>query len=69
MPIYEYQCRDCEHIFDQLRRRDEMDDAIDCPKCNSSETKRKLSVFGVGSTGNQHGCKMNGGPKSPSCGG
>ncbi|SMP46513.1 FmdB family zinc ribbon protein [Anoxynatronum buryatiense] len=69
MPVYEYRCEECGHIFDQLRRMDEMDESINCPQCGSQHTKRKMSVFGVGSSGGESECQVTGGSKPPSCGG
>jgi len=45
MPIYEYICQDCGCRFDALRLMKEADSPINCKKCNSSKTKRALSVF------------------------
>ncbi|MDD2966402.1 MAG: zinc ribbon domain-containing protein [Desulfovibrionaceae bacterium] len=34
MPIYEYQCTQCQHVFEEwLHRADEMTNAQTCPKC------------------------------------
>lgn len=45
MPIYEYQCRACEHEFEQLVKSSRGRAAVDCPECGSRQTERKLSVF------------------------
>ncbi len=66
MPVYEYKCLACEKIFDTLRRMDEMDQKISCPRCGSNETKRQLSVFGVGSSHSSGNVTKS---KPPSCGG
>lgn len=44
MPVYEYQCADCEHISQYTRKVDERDDEAICEKCTSVNTVRKLSV-------------------------
>ena len=49
MPIYEYQCQKCKIGFSELLRCSEMNSQIDCPECRSSETKRAISSFAVGS--------------------
>ncbi len=45
MPIYEYECGGCGHIFDSIRTLARRDDPSPCPKCDSA-SKLKLSVFG-----------------------
>ncbi len=44
MPIYEYVCKACGHHFESLRSMKDADRPINCRKCESSETKRALSV-------------------------
>ena len=51
MPIFEYQCSNCEKKFSELRKGLEKDEAIACPECSSSETKRLVTGFAVGSIG------------------
>lgn len=44
MPIYEYQCRECEERFERFvsgRAR------VACPECESKRVERLLSVFAV----------------------
>ena len=50
MPLYDYNCQQCESGFTELRRTSEMDSPISCPECNSTETRRSLSCFSVGGT-------------------
>ena len=50
MPLYDYQCQQCESDFTELRRTSEMDSPISCPECGSMETRRSLSCFSVGGT-------------------
>jgi len=43
MPIYEYQCRTCEHVFDVLQKMS--DDPLKfCPECGAPELKKLLSA-------------------------
>jgi len=42
MPIYEYECRQCEKTFEILQRADEK---VSCPSCGSGRLKKLLSVF------------------------
>ena len=48
MPIFEYKCRACEHEYEAL--------VLDaktppCPKCESQDIERRLSLFAVDSKG------------------
>jgi putative FmdB family regulatory protein len=45
MPLYEYQCSDCETCFDALRAMSEADAPIACPNCGGEETRRMISLF------------------------
>ncbi len=43
MPIYEYRCKNCGHVFDVIRPMNAADDAITCENCSSKDTSRLLS--------------------------
>ena len=43
MPIYEYQCRKCEHLFDALQKINE-EPLVDCPSCGENTLKRLISA-------------------------
>lgn len=43
MPIYEYQCRDCNKEFEKLVRSSAP--APVCPQCGSAALHKKLSTF------------------------
>jgi len=45
MPIYEYQCGDCQHELEALQK---MADAplIDCPECGGTNLVKKVSAAG-----------------------
>lgn len=45
MPIYEYECRACEHGLEALQK---MSDAAltDCPACGQAELRKKVSAAG-----------------------
>jgi putative FmdB family regulatory protein len=45
MPIYEYQCSQCEKDFEEVRPSDDRDKPIACPQCGSDLTHRCLSFF------------------------
>jgi putative FmdB family regulatory protein len=44
MPLYEYQCRACDHQFELLVREST---ALECPKCTGKDLEKQLSVFAV----------------------
>ncbi|MFW2404013.1 MAG: FmdB family zinc ribbon protein [Gammaproteobacteria bacterium] len=43
MPIYEYQCQACEHIFDVLQKMSD-DPLTYCPECGEQKLKKLLSA-------------------------
>ena len=43
MPIYEYQCKNCNYVFEELVFTSE-DKSIKCPQCGGNEIKRLLSA-------------------------
>lgn len=45
MPVYEYQCPECEACFEEMVRADDRDKAVICPECSSRRAARRLSVF------------------------
>jgi putative FmdB family regulatory protein len=44
MPIYEYECPTCGAKFELRRGLNDDDREIECPKCNSSGSRRILSL-------------------------
>ena len=44
MPLYEYECRDCNHHFELLVRESTK---LECPKCASVALEKQLSVFAM----------------------
>lgn len=48
MPIYEYQCRKCGHLFEELMLGSRKVDP-ECPKCGRAEVQRRPSTFCGGS--------------------
>ena len=43
MPIYEYACKSCGHVFDALQKMSE-DPLTDCPDCGKPDLKKLLSA-------------------------
>lgn len=48
MPIFEYRCRGCEHLFEALVRAS---DTPACPSCQGGDLERLISLFAVDSDG------------------
>lgn len=48
MPIYEFKCLGCGHVFEllKLKQKDEQS-GMKCPKCSSLEVERVLSLVSV----------------------
>ena len=46
MPIYEYQCKSCSHIFEREHGIGEKK-KFRCPDCSSQNTKKIISQVGV----------------------
>lgn len=45
MPLYEYKCRKCKHLFERIQKFSD-EPGADCPKCGS-ESERQLSAPAV----------------------
>ena len=43
MPIYGYECTDCEHTFDALQKMSDPK-LTDCPQCGESSLRKQLSA-------------------------
>lgn len=67
MPIYEYECCDCCEKFEMLVFRS--DEPVSCPKCNSSNSRRVMSVFGFKSGGDKGVASSRMGSGGSSCAG
>ncbi|RLC81471.1 MAG: zinc ribbon domain-containing protein [Chloroflexi bacterium] len=51
MPIYEYQCQDCQEKFELLVLSSSKADDVECPRCHSRNVRRMISLFGRVSSG------------------
>ena len=54
MPIYEYRCRACAHVFEALVRTG---DATACPACVAADLERLLSLFAIDSEGTRQSAR------------
>ncbi len=43
MPIYEYECENCQHRYDVMCRMSEADNKKICPTCSSNQSKRRIA--------------------------
>lgn len=50
MPMYEYECIECEAVTEVLRPMSRADAPIACEGCGGEKTKRKQSVFAAGTS-------------------
>ena len=58
MPIYEYECCNCCECFEKLVFRS--DEAVICPKCESSDVHKMMSVCGFKSGGDKGAASSRG---------
>jgi len=49
MPIYEYRCERCGHVFDKFVRSMSATLEVECPQCHSKECRKSISLFGTAS--------------------
>ncbi|MBK8268420.1 MAG: zinc ribbon domain-containing protein [Planctomycetes bacterium] len=71
MPIHEFHCPDCDHVFEELVRESSSKTAIVCPTCGGKKVSRQFSVFAArsGSATKEKapvgGCGRCGDPQGP----
>ncbi len=58
MPIYEYQCDDCGHQFEQLVASHRSRPS--CPECDSRRLQRQFSTFAAHQGGSEPTCQAPG---------
>ena len=64
MPIYEYRCNNCEHIFELFQSMGADNSKVVCPQCGIPRPDRIFSAFAAGgaamssgvSSGSTSGC-------------
>ncbi|MCP4043258.1 MAG: zinc ribbon domain-containing protein [Gammaproteobacteria bacterium] len=47
MPIYEFYCSDCHTIYNFFSRRVNTEKRPDCPQCERTRLKRRISLFNL----------------------
>jgi putative FmdB family regulatory protein len=62
MPIYEYECKDCGNIFEEMISSYNNSQNPACTKCNSNNTQKLFSPFNAikSSTKSSSPCAMGG---------
>ena len=51
MPIYDYQCSDCNATFSVRKPMSDLNSPTACPECESRKTQRLISVVAIFSSG------------------
>jgi putative FmdB family regulatory protein len=67
MPLYEYECQDCEHTFESLVRDQE---PTECPQCHQKRLQRLHSVPAKPPSSSPSlpmSCNSSGPPCGPHC--
>ena len=54
MPIYEFKCSQCAHLFDELVPMNTEGERLTCPRCGSVGAKRLVSAFAAHGLENGH---------------
>jgi putative FmdB family regulatory protein len=45
MPVYEFKCSDCGHVFEVMGKYEEREKEHTCPSCGSARVKQAISLF------------------------
>ncbi len=45
MPLYEFECAECDSAFEELVRSSAAVAEVKCPECGSRQVRRKVSTF------------------------
>lgn len=69
MPVYEYYCRECNTRFEALRPMSQMDTPIACPRCDTPNARRAISVFAAVSRESGGSSRMIASSTSSGCNG
>ena len=65
MPIYEYQCEDCDERFEKLVRMSTRPEDVECPQCGARHAQRVVSLMAAvgrgGASASALACAPSGG--------
>ncbi len=45
MPLYDYECVKCSHVFEVYQKIGEGNETLSCPKCKAGRPKKLVSTF------------------------
>jgi putative FmdB family regulatory protein len=65
MPMYEFRCASCGHVFEELIFRQSEVDELQCPKCGVQNITKLMSSFSAGSSSQSAGGSSAGGGCGP----
>lgn len=51
MPIYEFRCLRCGHVFELFQVRSEEDVEVKCPECGGQQIERVMSRVSISTSG------------------
>jgi putative FmdB family regulatory protein len=51
MPVYEYRCPDCTHLFEKLVSFSEASRGVSCPTCGTQANKLLSTFAAIGTAG------------------
>lgn len=54
MPIYEFKCKSCEKVFEELVPMNTEGDRLKCPQCGNVGARRLISAFAAHGLENGH---------------
>jgi len=66
MPIYEYECLQCNHMFEEIQKIGEGGEDLVCPVCKAPQPERVLSC--CNSVRRSEGLSFDSSPPPSSCG-
>jgi putative FmdB family regulatory protein len=62
MPIFEYQCKECQEIFESLQLSRATEEDTECPSCGCEATERVVSTFATSGGNGGFGADSSCGP-------
>lgn len=66
MPMYDYHCKNCDEVFEELILSSTTpDEEIECPKCGQNKSERLLSAPMISTGGSSNGVSTS---SSSGCG-
>ena len=55
MPLYEFRCSSCGHVFEELIFRQSEVAELECPECGAQQVDKLMSSFSAGSASRSSG--------------